>query len=517
MRVVPANWDNIVKGDIQPLTWGAKISFDKTFDDSITFWTWDTSTWDGGDMWKGAEDNPIQAWDYYKYLDYSEAVESIAITHKLEFPYSVSSAIADFQLKNEDKYFTPNSTSPIASNILPRRPVRLMLGMGDTNLQQFVGLTEGMPEIDSQEGTASFTAMDFLTWIYDMPIRNTQAMVNVRTDEVLKQIFLDFGLDESQFSLQNGRNTIPFLFWQKDQQTAGDVIRPLMEAEMGMLWLDENGIIQFKPRIELPLESSFLLDSDSIHSLDVVGEDQIINRVIITAAPRELQEPQVIHSMVGLSDDSVTIGANSSKPINIELDDPSIDIVTPTLGTDSGLSWIQAYKTDGTEVNSSITISGMAEQTNSITLFIVNNNPFPVVIADIFIWGKPAKIKGGKPFEFNFYEDVSVEKYGEKPFKIDNNFIQNESQADALATTMIDNYNEYADLIQAEIKPNPALQLGDIIEIDYQEFTGNYRIMGINLKISNSEMIQVLQLRKYIVRVYWQWDISLWDEGIWAP
>ena len=145
-----------------------------------------------------------------------------------------------------------------------------------------------MPEISRTDGTATFTAMDFLTWIYDMPIRNTIAMQNVRTDEVLANIFDQFGLHESQYDLAQGRNVIPFLFFEREQQTAGDIIRPLMQAEMGMLWLDEQGIIKFRPRLEQPVDPVYYFDHDSIIELDTSEDDEIINHVIINTNVRVL-------------------------------------------------------------------------------------------------------------------------------------------------------------------------------------------------------------------------------------
>jgi len=59
----------------------------------------------------------------------------------------------------------------------------------------------------------------------------------------------------------------PFLFFERDQQTAGDIIRPLMQAEMGMLWLDEQGIIKFIPRLEIPNEPVYAFDTIILYLL----------------------------------------------------------------------------------------------------------------------------------------------------------------------------------------------------------------------------------------------------------
>src|SRR5690606_38037671 len=106
----------------------------KQFDDDVTFFTLDQSQLNGIDILAPTGDNPIQAWDYYKYADFTERLVYVNIQRSLEFPYSVVSAIADFQLNNYDKYITPNSSSPISSYILPKRPVRLLQGFSNSVL-----------------------------------------------------------------------------------------------------------------------------------------------------------------------------------------------------------------------------------------------------------------------------------------------------------------------------------------------------------------------------------------------
>ena len=509
MQTVSPYFNQLADGDIRPLSWGAQISFTKEFDDDVTFFSLDQSVLNGIDLLAPTDDNPIQAWDYYEYQTFTERLLYISIEQSLEFPYSVVSAIADFQLNNYDKYFTPNSSSPIAYYILPKRPVRLLQGFASTTLPQFVGLTEGMPEISRTEATATFTAMDFLTWIYDMPIRETIAMRDVTTDEVLANIFSQFGLTPGQYDLAKGRNKIPFLFFEKDQQTAGDIIRPLMQAEMGMLWLGEQGIIHFRPRLEQPTDPVYMFDHDNIISLETSEDDQIINHVIINAEPREIQDPQPVYSVTGASGESVEIPANSSSPIKLELDNPSINIIEPTVGLESGLSWIVPYNLDRVVVNTGVSVTGHAELTNSYTIFVSNANNFPVVISDILLWGEPAKIIGNTPLIYDAYEDSSVQKYEEKVLTIDNNFIQSATQAESLALTILDQYSEYNDIIIIEVKGNPALQLSDIVEVDYEEYSGEYRIISKRNATDKSKFTQVLTCRKYTPRQWFTLDQSV--------
>ena len=510
MQQISPAFNQIANADIRPLSWRCDISFDKAVNPDITWFTLDQSQLNSGDVLGITGDEPLLPWNYFQYSNFTERVNYISIERSLEFPYSVVSAIADFQLNNYDKYFTPNSTSPISSYILPKRPVRLLQGFANTVLPQFVGLTQGMPEISRTDGTATFTALDFLTWIYDMPIRNTIAMQNVRTDEVLANIFDQFGLAPSQYDLAQGRNVIPFLFFEREQQTAGDIIRPLMEAEMGKLWLDEQGIIKFRPRLEQPIDPVYFFDADSIITLDTSEDDEIINHVIINTNVRKLQEPQNIYSIVGATGDSFTIPASSSKPVFIDLFDPSINIVEPVYGENAAQSWFTATLMDGTTpVTSGVSLTGVAEQTNSYTLFVQNSNSFPVVISSIFLWGEPAKIVGGKTTTYDSYDEDSVAKYEEKILEINNNFIQEISQAESLSLTILDEYAELNAILTVEVKGNMALQLSDIVNLDYEEFSGDYRIISITNKIQDAKFTQILKLKKYTPRQWFTLNQSL--------
>lgn len=511
MQIVSPTFNSLASADIRPLSWGADISFEKETNPDLTWFTLDQSTLNGGDILGISGDEPFLPWNYYSYTNFTERVNYISVERSLDFPYSVVSALADFQLNNYDKYFTPNSSSPISSYILPKRPVRLFQGFANTSLPQFVGLTEGMPEIDRINGTATFTAMDFLTWIYDMPIRNTIAMQNVRTDEVLANIFEQFGLTPAQYDLAKARNVIPFLFFEKEQQTAGDIIRPLMQAEMGMLWLDEQGIIRFRPRLEQPDEPVYIFDEDNIVSLETSGDDEIINHVIINADVREVQEWQTVYSKTDSDTTLHVVPAGSTYTLPAQLSDPCLTIEDPEFGENADVSWFTAAIPDGTNVSTGVSVTSTELKTNTFDITFTNSNGFDVNINQLSLWGQPARQISLEPTVYDAYDDESVAKYEEKVLTIDNNFIQSVSQAESLALTILDEYSEHNDIITAEVKGNPALQLSDIVEVSYEEFSGEYRIIGITNKTQDAKFSQVLRCKKYNPRHWFTLDQSILD------
>ncbi len=514
MQIVPSWYNALANGNIRPHTWGAYISFTKEYDDAITFFTLNVSQLDGTDILSTSVDNPLQDWDLYEYTDFSERVIYQSVQRELEFPYSVVNSIADFSLNNYDNYFTPNAGSPIEGFILPKRPVRLLQGLSTALLPQFVGLTQGMPKISRDDGTATFTAMDFLTQIYSMPIRNTEAMQDVRTDEVLADIFTQFGLSPSQYDLGRGRNVIKFLFFEKNQQTAGDVIRPLMQAEGGLLWLDEEGIIKFRSRLEQPDTSSYTFDSDSIVLLNTSGDDQIINHVIINTDVREVQEYQTVYSKKTTDSTLNVIPAGGSNVFIADLQDPLLTVEEPVYGLNAGVSWFTATEADGTEVTGGISITSVELKTNTYEMTIENANGFDVNIDQMNLWAQPAKRISVEPIVYENKDQDSIDKYETQgggtntPMEITNNFVQDVDTARSLALTILDEYSEYADIIEFEAKGNSAIQLGDINTIDYENYDGEYRVIGINNKLQDSKYTQIIKARRYAPRDWFTLDVS---------
>lgn len=518
MQTVSPRFNALANGDVRPNTWGTQISFTKDYDDDVTFFTYDVSAYDGPDVYAPTSDNPLQAWDKYAYSAFGERVIDMSVTREFTFPYSIVSAIADFTLNNYDKYFTPHSTSPIEEYILPKRPVRLFQGFDGENIQQFVGLTQGMPEVDERDATASFTAMDFLTQIYEMPIRNTSAMRDVRTDEVLAEIFTQFGLAPSQYDLSKGRNVIKFLFFEKDQLTAGDVIRPLIQAEGGALWLGEDGIIRFRPRLEQPTSPVYSFDEDSIVSATVTDEDQLINSVIINTDVREVQEWQTVYSKKTSDSSLNVIPAFSTYVYQADLQDPLLDAIQPVFGENAGVSWFTAALPDGTPVLSGLSVVSTEMKTNTYEITIANSNGVSVNIDQMSIWGQPAKKISVEPIVYRNKDQDSVDKYEEQVLEISNNFIQSIDAARAFAYTILDEYSEYADMIECEVKGNPAIQLSDIVEVDYLHFDGYYRVVGIRNKLQAGKFTQILKLRKYTPRHWFTYDQSEYDgTDVYAP
>lgn len=389
---------------------------------------------------------------------------------------------------------------PIQSYIIPKRPVMIYQGFKTAeNLGQFVGLTQGMPQVTDTD--ARFHALDFLSEMYDMPLSNTIAMRDVRTDEVLANIFSQMGLTPSQYSLARGRNIIPFLFFEKGM-IVGSALRQIMQAEGGLLWLDEQGIFRFTPRVGIGQSPVYTIDHQSVvkGEIKTLQYDQIINHVKIHSDVREVQSFQSIHTK-NASGDSISnlwvvpAGGKLQKPL--DLTDPAVSAVVPTLGIGTGVSWFTAKKSNGDPVVANITATGELLQ-NSYMVEFTNNNSFPVEIDELDLWGEPALLIDEEGMRYELENTVSISLYGRKTLEINNPFIGNENNANSLAIMILDGYSEYKSRLQVAVKPNPALQLGDIVDVDYDDYQGTYKIDKIvNTLNIRGNITQQLILRKY--------------------
>lgn len=500
MQVVSDRFNELASSSIRPLSWGLFMSFTKEYDEDTKFFILDESLLDGPDLLMPDGENVIQQWDYYKYLDYTSRVGVMEWTREIEFPSSVTLAMADFSLNNYDQYFSPNSLSPISEYILPKRPVRIMSGFGRERIPQFVGLTDKMPEI--QDRVASFHAIDFLSRIFDLELTETIAANNIRTDEVLALIFQQLGLNEEQYELAIGSNTVPFLFFDKGSKT-GTVIRKLMEAEMGNLWLDEKGVIRFMPRL-LPNETKvYDFDKSNVSSIEMTSDDNIINSVTIRADIRKVQAFQPIYLKTTNENEEeeykIKVSAGGTRMHYVNLEDPCLTVTEPELTTiPLQTSWFTAKKYDNTPVSSNVTISYEQLFSNTYVITFSNSNAFSVIIDQLEVWGEPAKVVDN--IEYTEKKEDSIEKYEEHKLVIENEFIQSIEQARDLALTTLFYFSENANTIEMEVKGNPAIQLGDVIDVDVDFSVGNYKITKIINKLIDGKYTQIIKAIKYELR-----------------
>ena len=478
------------------------VAFEKQLNEG-SFFTLGQSELDGPDILRsGVVDVPAQNWDFYNYKNYTDRLVSASWSRSLEFPYQIQCGQADFTMDNTDGLFTPlNPKSPIGEDNLPSRPMRLYANYaGSTEVvPQMCGLTQELPDLNTESRTVDYHAIDFLYDICNQTIKSAISMREVRTDQVIAAILEDYGLAPSQYQLAQGQYTVPFVFFDIGEN-AGTALKQLVQSENGFLWLDEKGIVRFETA------SSIYGDTEIVATLgdyDIVNITpgqfgDIVNHVRITAEVREVQEWQEVYTKTA-SDDSVSdslwvVPANGTFTISCGLGDPCYDVVAPTLGRATSVSWFTAQDAHLDEVTDGVTATGVLSS-NAFTITFTNTHSYAVEINEMKLWGEPAKVYD--VIDYDAYDDESVEAYGNQLLEItDNQFFQTYSQANNFGKQLIGARRDYNRMLQVEIKGDFSFQLMDMIKIETtaEEYDGIYHILGISYQIQNGYLITTLTL-----------------------
>ena len=478
------------------------IAFDKQIKLG-SFFTLNKSELNGSDLLKAASiDTPAQNWDFYDYIDYTDRLVSIGWERRLEFPYQIQCGVMDFTLENTDGYFIPLSPkSAIGDLNLPSRPFRAYAGYrnGIDMIPQMVGLTQGLPDLNTNSRTVDYHGIDFLYDICSQPLNTVVDMRDVTTDQVIAAILEAYGLAPTQYSLAKGRYKVPFVFFDIGE-SAGTALKQLVQSENGFLWLDEKGMVRF--------ETSGTIDGDTdivakftdynIMSLTPGRLDNIVNRVRINAEVREVQEWQEIYtkseSIKTVSNSLWVVPANSTTVVSCNLSDPCYDVVAPKLGRAADVSWFTAIDEHLNEVTTGITATGVLSS-NAYTIAFTNNHSYPIEINEMKLWGEPAKVYD--VIDYEAYDDESVEKYGDQLLEItDNRFFQTYYQADQYAKSVISQRKDYDRNIEVQVKGDFSLQLMDLVEIETTvgDYNGIYRVSGISYSWDGKQLVTSLTL-----------------------
>ena len=490
-------FNEVANGTIRPLAMNALISFTKQRTENMNWFTLDQSTLDGTDILATDPDDTIQLWDAYDWGTFTGDLMKMDWQRSIEFPYNVQSATCDLQMNNtSQKYTYDNENSPLYGHILPKRPIRTYAGFrkGGTSetVPVFIGLTQGIPRYEgTNNDTATFSALDFLSEIADTQLNDTVMLRDVRTDEAIATILDQYGMDSSMYDLKQGLNTIPFVVFESGYN-AGNILAKLVQAENGKLWLDEKGIIRFEPRVaDIGKTPVMVFDQTNIIEIKPSSTDGIVNRVKIKSDIRKVQDNQPIFTMTNENgyqnqpdDDGYRIRPNGNTIVWISFEDPIWQVDdTPILNGDNTSSNFTAVDLGGGKVLSGITASATLFS-DSMKITFTNTNPYAVSLTYLEIWGEPAKVVD--TIKYDAHDDDSVEKFGEMILEInDNNYFGTYSNVDSYAMDILKHRASYSPIMVLKVKGNPALQLGDIITCSYK-YEGDYKVVGIKSSISNS-------------------------------
>lgn len=503
MQTTTSAFSQKANGAMRKITHRALMSFPRQYLPSVTFFTIGVSTIGGSDIIKGVGD-VVAEWDKYQYDDYSYRIKSIEVTRQEENFNSTTLAQADVVMENHDNYFTPNRGSVIDEFILPYRPIKLAGGFGQEAVPQFVGLTEKMPSVEEKSKTISFHCIDFMYSLFNRPLDQAVMYQNMRTDEILAALLVEFGISPTQYNFDLGYNIIAFAFFDKGSKF-GDVVKKLMQAEMGRFYMDEEGVIRFKNRQNYSSSPVWFFNESNIIDIQTSKQDDIINVVEIKANVREVQANQKFWELQS----AVRVPANSTLTLWADFEDPVTTVDDPVYITSATTSLFTTNTVEdgsGDAVSTNFSLSGNTQFSKSYQMEFTNTNSFDVFITTLELFARPAKIV--KELYIREEDSTSVGKYDERVLTIENEFFNDEGEAQSKAKIILDDESEYANTYILTVKGNPALQVGDAVGVSVFGSADVFVIKKFVNRWEAGKFSQILTVKKKTFRTFFTVGIS---------
>ncbi len=490
------------------------MSFEKAYDAGVDFFTVGTSTIGGTDIIKG-ESNVVQEWDKYTYEDFTSRVLSIEYEREANPPTNaLTLATADIVLDNHDDIFTPgNTASPLYGYLLPKRPIRISLGFKGELIPVFIGLTQKRPEVDETNKTVKFHCLDFLSFMLDQPLDEELMYVDMRTDEIISELLQGAGVLTSQMDLDYGSVIIPFAYFKKGSKR-GDALAEIAEAELGNISISESGRPTFQNRTNWnDNTTSWTFDKTNILERGTGSTDDIINVVEVYSQARAVMAKQKLWELSSAQEikagETIEIFADfkddyGALPVTT-LDDP----VYITSADTSKYATNQKSDGSGPALNTYITLDSVSLFSTSAKLTFTNSYTTSVFITQLELFATPAKVQND--LYIRVADDTSVgvwDGYQEKVYKIENNYIQDETAANSIAQIILSDRASDHDQLSLLAKGVPQLQISDVVTWDETDETADYFVTRISGVLNTSGFRQQLTVSKRTIESYFRIGIS---------
>lgn len=517
MQTVSDDWGNKTAQGKRRIGFGVLVSWLRTVNSGVKYFTINQSTIGGGDIIKGGGDF-VTFFDKYQYDDVSPFVMSVAVQKNIgQFPYGIIQAQADVELDNTTKKFLPNYDTTIGSGILPNRPIKISLGIEDEFMKLFTGFTS-QPNITLNNRTVQMHAFDAFDFINSYKSTISGAFVNAPFHNIVASGMSEMGFTSSQYVIDKSlQQNIGYLATY--DKTWGDIFKKGTEAEQALMFADENGIIRFWNRQHFLTSSGvnrFQLSYSKMS--DITWQNTaIINDVKVVSRPRAVQARQKIWE----ADGSIELAAGADTDYFIDFEDdfgplPTTSVVTPkyiTTASGSESYYATNAQEDGSGSAQNSFVSLITSYSFGTTLKLTFRNTFssPLFLTQLVIYATPAKVT--QVIEERYSDQTSIDNFGRnpsnngEPLVIENDLIQDRSTAHSLAYTLVKEYQSPGKryLCPLAVQSDPALQIGDaglLLINDTNEVKTVY-ITGITNVIDRGGIYsQVLEVEERTIKKY---------------
>lgn len=453
-----------------------------------------TSLVNGTQVVQGLSD-VLTGTDSFQYFDETSRLVRFEYDRQIQEPLGgIAMALGDLVLENVDGRFTPNQNGTIGTAILPNRPLQMYIGFLVGVIEKVIPIFKGLtltPRQDYKDGTVAMSCIDYIRYLNEAPLES-EVYQNQRSDQIIEDILTSLGFGSSEYDLDEGLNTIGFAWFEKGQ-TAGERIRKIAEAEEGLFYQDEGGILRFENRRHFSVSPNNLsvwdFDLDDIIQWEDDNSTPVINRAIVKAKPRQIQ----LTTEVWRNITELELAFGESAVVWANFSDPVTSITAPAETTD--YTAFTGSGETGTDVTTGIDITTDLF-TTAVKLTITNNSGATAYVPFLRLRGTPAIVT--QEIAQVFQDDDSILKYNQNQVEIENDFIDDPDFAYYIARAIVRKYKEPQQRIKIMVQAVPQIQLRDKVRV-YDRNASMYRsfrVMRIQGELADGLHTQQITLRE---------------------
>ena len=302
---------------------------------------------------------------------------------------------------------------------------------------------------DSLEATV--VARDRMELLRKGTYQTSQVLENKSLAELAEIVLQDAGLDNSLYIIDEELNDIVIPYSWFEPVSHREALRRIAEAGLAVVYCDRNGKICFKSISAASATADLVITEDDyfLPLRSPSRQEQVANEVIVTTQPLR---PAIAAEEVYRSNEPITIPANSTKTMTVYYNSPPIIEAQASL--------------DNPPAGISIIASVCYGWGASVTIENPNTNDENATIA---IQGKPLTVQNKERAVAR--DEISIRENGLLRFEFaENALVQKLDQAQAIANNLLESVKDPRRDVEVDWRGNPALLLGDIINIKNQDY-----------------------------------------------
>ena len=416
-------------------------------------------------------------WDGSNWIDESDYFISARGNEQL---WKISgegiAATLDVELDNTTERFTPDNTSSLIYGYLkPRTKIRVYITAAGYDYRIFTGYIKNIhPDMKSR--VCSLECFDNQVLVYNKTANGT-VYEDKRSDELMTTLAELAEVEQYEFDI--GTHIVNFGYFEN--RNVWPIMGEIAVAERGRIFFNRNGILTFWNRDRLHNKTARYSVPDItlnnwIVDLDYsVAEHEIKNTVIVKATPRASFTSQRVWSsgdaeyLNPYTDTLVWIPKRSVQTAWLELEDPCISFIKPVANVDYTAN--SAQDGSGDDLTANIKVHEFIDYGNAVFINVINNGDVDAYLTSFQVRANPVRVL--KWIKVTAKEEESIKLYGRQEFEIENNFIDSEGTATAIANEELYRRKDAVNLFRINIVGIPYLLCGDVVNIEYR--TGNYK------------------------------------------